>query len=84
MAKLLGKPEKIKVISNVKGIPLTITRNGKSGRITGIYKHWRVADEWWGEEVNRDYFTVKTSRGLACDIYHDLVNNLWYLSRIHD
>lgn len=84
MAKLLEKPEQIKVSSNVKGVPLSITRNGKSEKITRIYEHWRVADEWWGREIKRDYFRVKTSRGLACDIYHDSVANSWYLSRIHD
>jgi len=84
MARLLKKGEKIKVSSNVRGIPLSMTRNGKSEKITRIYEHWRVADEWWGREIKRDYFRVKTSRGLACDIYHDLTANLWYLSRIHD
>jgi len=84
MARLLEKPEEIKVSSNMRGIPLSLTRNGKREKITKIYEHWRVADEWWGKEIQRDYFRIKTSKGLACDIYHDIVANLWYLSRIHD
>lgn len=78
MARLLEKLEEIKVRANIEGTPLSLTRNGKSEKITRIYEHWQ------GEEVQRDYFRIKTSKGLACDIYHDTVANLWYLTRIHD
>ena len=84
MARVLEKPEEIKVSSNVKGVPLSLTRNGKREKISSIYQHWRVTDEWWGKEIQRDYFRVKTSKGLACDIYHDIAANSWYLSKIHD
>lgn len=84
MAKLLEKPEEIRVSVNTSGVPLSLLRNGRRERITRIYDRWRLADQWWGEGVERHYFRVKTSKGLVCDIYHDLVANIWYLSRIHD
>jgi len=84
MTSLLEKPEKIRVNSNVKGTPLSLARNGRPEKVTRIYQHWRVTEEWWGKEIHRDYFRIKTSRGLAYDIYHDIAAGLWYLSKIHD
>lgn len=77
MGKQLEKPEEIKVTINVKGVPLSFLRNGKRERITAIYDRWPA-------ETEKDYFRVKTSRGLVYDIYHDLANNRWYLAKIHD
>lgn len=84
MAKQLEKPEEIKVTANIRGLPISITRNGRRERVAAIYEHWRLADEWWGNEVERDYFRIKTSAGSVCDIYRDTPANQWYLSKIHD
>ena len=81
MARL--SPEEIKVSSDTRGMPLSLTRNRKRERITGIYEHWRIADEWWDREIQRDYFRIETSEGVVLDIYHDMAANLWYLDRMH-
>jgi hypothetical protein len=80
----LEKPEELKVSVNMQGVPLTLVRNGDNQRITKVYQNWRVAEEWWGKEVLRNYFKVKTSRGLVYDIYRDMPGGGWYLSRIYD
>jgi len=78
------RPEEIKVSSDMRGTtPLSLTRNRRREKITGIYEHWRIADEWWGREIQRDYFRIETSEGVVLDVYHDVVANLWYLDRIH-
>lgn len=84
MVKLLEKPEEIRVRSNVEGVPVGIIRGGKFERVKSIYQRWRVADEWWRQEIARDCFRIGTTSGLVCDIYRDMVANRWYLSRIHD
>ncbi len=84
MAKLIEKPQEVKVTVNINGIPLILFRNGNPERITKIYHHWRVVEQWWEEEIPKEYFTVKTSRGLVYDIYRDTLTSSWYLSRIHD
>ncbi len=60
------------------------TRAGRTGRVTAIYEHWRLSDEWWGSEVRRDYFRIETGKGLVYDIYHDTVADRWYLGRVQD
>ena len=84
MAKLLEKPEELKVTVNVQGVPLTLVRDGKKQRVTKVYQRWQVVEEWWGKEVTRNYFRVKTSKGLVYDIYRDIPDGGWFLSRIHE
>jgi len=84
VAKLLEKPEELKVTVNVQGVPLTLARNGEKQRVTKVYERWQVVEELWGKEISRNYFRVKTNKGLVCDIYRDIPNGGWYLSRIHD
>jgi hypothetical protein len=80
----LEKPEELKVTVNVQGTPLTLARNGDRQRITRVYEKWRTEDELFGREMSRNYFRVKTSKGMVCDIYRDTPGGSWYLSRIHD
>lgn len=84
MAKLTQKPEELKVNANVQGTPITIKRNGETQRITKVYQRWREAEDEWDKKIARNYFTVKTNRGLVCDIYRDMPVGCWYLSRIYD
>jgi len=84
LARILEKPEELKVNVNMQGVPLSMVRNGESQRITKVYQRWRVAEEWWGKEVSRNYFKVKTNKGLVYDIYRDMPGGGWYLSRIYD
>ena len=84
MARILEKPEELKVSVNMQGVPLTLVRDGEKQRITKVYEQWRVAEEWWGKEILRNYFRVKTNRGLVYDIYRDMPSDCWYLSKVYD
>lgn len=84
MAKILEKPEELKVRVNIQGIPLSLARDGDRQRITRVYEEWQQVEEWWGKEMSRHYFRIKTNKGLVCDIYRDMPGGGWYLSRIYD
>ncbi len=84
MAKLLEKPEELRVTANIEGTPLTITRNGKAERVTRIYQQWQVSEQLFEQEISKNYFRVRTSKGVIYDIYRDTVSNSWYLGRVHD
>jgi hypothetical protein len=84
MAKQLERPREIRVKVNIDGAPIGLIRDGHSEGITAIYEHWRLADEWWGKEVERDYFQIKTTTGAIYQVFHDLKTRRWYLSRIYD
>jgi hypothetical protein len=77
MTRVLKNPEEIKVTRNIKGVPLGLTRASKREKITAIYDRWK-------EEPGKNYFKVKTSRGLGYDIFHDVPNDRWCLAKIYD
>jgi hypothetical protein len=83
MKRQMGQPEEIEVSTGMKGEILGFTRNGLWQRIGAIYERWHLADEWWGKEVKRHYFKIETSRGVY-DIYHDLIDDRWYLDKVYD
>jgi hypothetical protein len=82
MAKLLEKPEELRVTANIEGTPLTISRNGKAERVTRIYQQWRVSEQLFEQENLKNYFRVRTSKGLICDIFRDTASNSWFLGRV--
>lgn len=84
MTKQFAEPQQIKVNTSINGAPVSLVRNGRREKVLAIYQRWRAADRWWGEEVERDYFMVRTNTGLVCDISRDTATKLWYLNRIHD
>jgi hypothetical protein len=81
MAKLLEKPEELKVTSNIEGTPITLSRNGKAERVTRIYQQWQVSEQLFEQENLKNYFRVKTSKGLY-DIYRESLSNIWYLGSV--
>jgi hypothetical protein len=84
MAKLLEKPEELRVTANIEGTPLTINRNGKAERVTRIYQQWRVSEQLFEQEILKSYFRVRTSKGIIYDIYRDTASNCWYMGRIYE
>jgi hypothetical protein len=75
-------PQEIKVRASAQGAPISFTRKSLTCNIAKVYENWRVCDEWWQKEIRRDYFRVETDKGLVYDVYHDLIVDQWYLSRI--
>lgn len=84
MAKLLEKPEELRVTVDVEGIPLSIIREGKAERVTRIHQHWHASEQLWSQEISKSCFGIGTNKGIVYDIYHDTISNLWYLNRIYN
>jgi len=59
---------------------------GTPHAIETICNRWQVHTRWWepGEAVWRAYFKVTTDRGYLCLLYHDLLDDGWFLSRVYD
>jgi hypothetical protein len=84
MARLFRQPQQINVKTNDLGEPVTIHRGGRRDRVVSAGKRWRVNENWWRQEVSREYFQIETASGLVAEIYRDMLSGSWYLHRIYD
>jgi len=84
MTKLWRSAQPINVATDDGGVPESFSWHGDVHRIGAVYNSWRVHSDWWRGTIWRDYYKLDTTGGLLCIIYHDLVEDAWYLSRIYD
>jgi hypothetical protein len=71
----------VRILTNDSGQPATLTRNGKQSQIAAILNSWRIDDEWWREEISRQYFQVELQNGPVITVFRDLITGKWYEQR---
>jgi len=84
MTRLFHQPREISVDTNGTGEPVAIYRGKRKERVTSVGKRWRVKENWWRQEISREYFQIETARGLVAEIYQDMLTGSWYLHRVFD
>jgi hypothetical protein len=84
MTKLLPALPTIEVKTNAKGDPVRLRWRRWKEDIVAICNRWRIADDWWRQEVARDYYKVRLNDGTLCVIFRDLRQNTWHLHRVYD
>ncbi len=67
-----------------EGIPIRLRWEEQTHPVQGISNRWRVDVRWWRARIWRDYFQLVTTTGLLLVVYHDLVDDRWYLQRMYD
>lgn len=85
MSRLFQNREPIKVSLDAHNFPRAFDWKWNR-KIDAIRKHWEIDTEWWSERghVRRMYFIVTTTDKMLCAIYHDLLDEKWYLAAIYD
>jgi hypothetical protein len=76
--------ERLQVRLNPDGDPVAFVWNGHVHGIEKISNRWRINDGWWALQLWRDYFEVRTVSGWWAVLYHDLLNDIWYLERLYN
>jgi hypothetical protein len=79
---LTGAP--ITAECDATGSPLRFTWTGRTHTVQQIANQWRVDVNWWQLRLWRDYFKLTTDTGLLVIVYHDLVEDAWYVQRLYD
>ena len=77
-----GQP--IAVAEGSDGTPRSFKWRGRTHRVMGIGRRWRVDRGWWRRRVWREYFKLETATGLLVLIYRDLLTGEWYLQRLYN
>ncbi len=84
MTKLLPSPPVIAVETAADGRPSRLRWRRWLVEVAAICNHWRVEDDWWRQEVARDYYKVRTADGTLCVIFRDRRQGTWHLQRVYD
>jgi hypothetical protein len=84
MNKLFHEAITLEVKEDVRHRPVAFSYKGGNEGVEEICEQWRVSHEWWKNTTDREYFRVRTVRGIVCEMYRDLPTGAWYLQRIYD
>lgn len=75
--RALNEPVLIRVMADGP-TPRAIIEQASQDLVEEVLDMWIVQDEWWRQEIDRQYFAVLLQSGRLRTIYHDRVTNAWY------
>ena len=84
MTKLLPTLPLIAVATDLAGEPTQLRWRRWQVTVVAVCNRWRVEDDWWRDEVTRDYYKVQTDDGTLCVIFRDRKRGTWHLQRVYD
>ncbi|MEE2879751.1 MAG: hypothetical protein VX384_00100 [Gemmatimonadota bacterium] len=77
--RILNPPLPTRIDLDQDGMPTYYrSKNGKHLRVSIIRERWRIDDEWWREEISRDYFTLVLENGMIVTVFQNLLSHKWY------
>lgn len=80
--KSLARPKAVAVRTDDRGEPLFVRLPGKTARrVAVVRERWRIDDEWWRQAISREYRTIVLDDGAVLTLYHDLLDESWYVQR---
>jgi hypothetical protein len=82
MTRLLREHPQIDVELDAAGQLIAIAWSGRREAVE-VCNRWRVAEAWWRDPIERDYFKIVGNRWLAL-VYLDLKDQTWHLERLFD
>ena len=75
----LNGPRPVRIEVNDHGIPERVRARDRWKRVGAILEAWRIDDEWWRDTISRAYFSLLLEGGEYLTVYHDLVEDRWYV-----
>lgn len=64
--------------------PITIQWQQQRHAVASIARRWRRDVGWWHKRVWREYFIVRTERGVLLELYRDVTTAAWRVQRVYD
>jgi hypothetical protein len=75
--RALNEPRPIKVLTE-HDLPVAILRKDDRDAVEKVQDTWIVQDEWWRQEIDRQYYNLLLRNGTVCTVYHDRIADTWY------
>ncbi len=74
----LKQPRPVRVEADGSGEPVAVVLGGQRLVVVQVQDVWRIDDEWWREEVSRQYYRLLLEDGRTVTVYHDLTSRRWF------
>lgn len=58
--------------------PIILHENNTRYQVTQIQDTWIIQDEWWRQEMFRQYYYLLLDNGTRRTVFHDRITDLWY------
>ena len=79
----LNSPRPIRVEADSRGYPVRVDLKKRHAiSVAEVLDRWRIDDEWWRKEISRMYFHVALVTGGVATIFHDLIEDGWFLQPV--
>lgn len=87
MTRFWAAGQPVRMGADSLGTPLWFLWTGQRHNVIRVCRRWRVDEDWWkpeGAHVWREYFIVVTDTGLLVVLYHNFVDDRWFISQVYD
>lgn len=75
--RALNEPRPISVVTKAEHPVAIIEEHGEQA-VALIQDTWIVQDEWWRQEIHRQYYRLLLANGTLRIVYHDRVADTWH------
>lgn len=75
--RALNEPRLIQVLTE-RDLPVAILRSDGRDPVENVQDTWIVQDEWWRQEIDRQYYNLLLRNGTRRTVYHDRITDTWY------
>jgi hypothetical protein len=75
--RALNEPRPITVVVQ-EGLPIAIVEEQDHQTVALVQNTWIVQDEWWRQEIHRQYYRLLLNNGSLRTVYHDRVTDIWH------
>lgn len=75
--RTLNAPRPIQIVVD-QGDPVAMFHRGHRIAVEHIQDTWIVQDEWWREEIDRQYYALLFRDGVRRTVYHDRIAGTWF------
>jgi hypothetical protein len=79
VTQLLQPPPEVPVELGPEGAPARL-----GGERLDPEARWLVEQDWWERPVAREYWKAVLGDRVLVEVFHDLLEDRWYLERVYD
>lgn len=75
--RALNEPRPVQIDARDE-TPIALIERGARHRVVQIQDTWIIQDEWWRQEIFRQYYELLLDNDTRRTVFHDRIAGRWY------